>query len=202
MFWHWHLGCIVYEYENTTRNDYNCLAGFQLNRYLVWAWYYVGRACDLRGLIVRYLIAFLLIACGSVDNNADVVHNSQEHSGIVVVNTVGPQLEKGANRFVGLLGIEFGVDFAAVVAGLDIVIMAHLNAVECTVGSFVAGCTHKRYETRYDIDLVYHVGENIKESALAHELGHVYACAMGECDSEHKQRDIWIAVGNAERKYQ
>lgn len=145
-----------------------------------------------------------MIACGSNERqSSDNGHGIgvQAYSGIVVVNTIGPELETGANRFVSLLGDELGVDFAAVVAGLDIVIMAHLNAVECSTGKFVLGCTHRRYESRYDIDMVYHIGDSVKDSVLAHELGHVYACAMGECDSEHQQRDIWVAVGNAQRKF-
>lgn len=143
----------------------------------------------------------MLTAC-SVDTSDEGTHGVYtQHTGITTRNTLDNDLRDAAYRMAHLIGNEFGVDFADAITGLDVVVTANLNAVLCN-GNPVSGCTKQHSATSYSIDLIYRIGDRPQDSALAHELGHLYACSvLKACDSNHENRSVWIAVGNAERAY-
>lgn len=120
------------------------------------------------------------------------------YPGITFTNT-DDKFPQQAERMVSLLGDEFGVDLAAALKFMDVRIVAQLGAVNCD-GKMTSGCTWQR--EHYDVVITLTYGQRITDSAFAHEMTHVYACAIdGECDPNHERRELWQAAGRATAKF-
>lgn len=142
-------------------------------------------------------VMITVAGCGEVSHetySGPALH----YPGITFANT-DESFSHQAERMIGLMGNELGVDLGAALKTLDVRVTAQLSAVNCD-GKMATGCTWQR--GHYDVVLMLTYGERITESAFAHEMAHVYACAVdGECDPNHKRREIWEATGRAAAKF-
>lgn len=154
--------------------------------------------------IVSSLVPSLGTGCGTMQDQSWDQHAQQDQSsalrypGITFTNT-DDKFPLQAERMVSLLGDEFGVDLGAALKTMDVRVVAQLAAVNCD-GKMTSGCTWQR--KHYDVVITLTYGQRITDSAFAHEMTHVYACAIdGECDPDHERRELWQATGRAIAKF-
>lgn len=139
---------------------------------------------------MRYIICIAMIACGQQEHE---FAKEERHGSLVVPAEIGG--DEAVLELVRRQAIAFGRDsWNSDFRDLDVTVTVSWNdyVTGCQVQSAV-GCARYRNPGITEIQISLWPQMRVSDTALEHELRHVYLCVYGQCDAKHES-PLWDIV--------